>query len=101
MSVRITLLLALLFLTFRVEAASQRDKLLHGTTAFTGQVLCAAGLSEFINKTVANGTCFVVVNALGAAVEAGAFGPNTPETGDVIANVLGTTAGAVVVEWKF
>ena len=80
----------------------ERDKALHFGASYTAQVLCASVVSEVIkDKQVTNASCFVAVNALGVAIEHGAFGENTKDIKDIGANVLGSGLGVLTVEWKF
>lgn len=89
------------FLPFSNTEAVERDKLLHASVSFGGQVTCAAVATEIVDKDTANIGCAVLVTGLGIATEAGAFGKNKFEVKDIGANALGTGLGALIVEWKF
>ena len=98
------LYLGLTTLTFGADKFQgvERDKIIHFSVSMGGQVTCAALATEIIeDKTTANALCAASVLVAGGLAEVGAFGPNTADKGDMLANTAGVGLGALIVQWKF
>lgn len=96
--------LSLTTLTFGSDKFNgvDRDKILHFSVSMSGQVTCAALATEVIeDKSTANVACAALILTAGGLAEIGAFGPNTTDKNDMLANTAGVGLGALIVQLKF
>lgn len=103
LNTKLWLWLILFILTTGYAEAVERDKALHFGLSFAGQTVCSKVIRQSRifnnNEDLTDIGCAIGVLALGAATEAGAFGVNEPEAGDMVANGLGIGAAFLIFKW--
>ena len=79
------------------------DKAAHYGLAFASQTICSAGMNKVTKKRFMSvAGCFIALNTLGIAKElSDPMRGGKKESGDVIANVLGTASAGVIFQWGF